>query len=242
MRRLVFLLGVAIPFALTLTITSTLTGCGGRGDIAPASAQRFTRIQWLGHKSFRITSGIGTTILTNPYAGRMGGRALPSPLKSDIVLITAERPDSNNINAIDNQPAIVRGGVGIGVNSITGIPIRGIPSYRNPEIPSSDGMNLAYTWVMDGVRFCFAGHLARPLDGEQLAQIGTVDVLFLPVDTLSASAREQVVAQLRPKLVIPIGQGARGWSVGEVLTAPADGLMLSRQMLPQQTATLFLAQ
>lgn len=226
MRRLVF--GLALVLALA--------GCGG-GTQSTAPTQRFTKIDWLGNQCYRITSPIGTSILTNPYAAKTGGRTLPSPLKTDIVLVTTERPDSNNINAIENQPAILRGGVGIGLSTITGIPIRGIPTFRNSEVQSVDGMNLAFTWQMDGMRFCFLGHQNRAFDSYQLSQIGAVDILFLPMDSLGGEAREAVLAQLRPKVVIPMGQ-ARGWAAGDVRGVQGTSVVFSRQMLPAQTVTL----
>jgi L-ascorbate metabolism protein UlaG (beta-lactamase superfamily) len=225
MRRLVF--GLALILALA--------GCGGGSQ--STTPQRFTKIDWLGNQCYRITSPIGTSILTNPYAAKTGGRTLPSPLKTDIVLVSTERPDSNNINAIDNQPAILRGGVGIGLSTITGIPIRGIPTFRNTEVQSVDGMNLAFTWQMDGMRFCFLGRQNRAFDSYQLSQIGAVDILFLPMDTLGGEAREAVLAQLRPKVVIPMGQ-ARGWAVGDVRSVQGSSVVFSRQMLPSQTVTL----
>ena len=183
------------------------------------------------------TSPIGTSILTNPYAAKTGGRTLPSPLKTDIVLITTERPDSNNINAIDNQPAILRGGVGIGLATITGIRIRGVPTYRNAQIQSVDGMNLTYTWVMDGMKFCFLGRQSKPFDADQLTQIGAVDILFLPMDTLGGESRNAVLAQLRPKAVIPMGS-VGGWSHGDTRGVQGSTVTFSRQMLPAQPVTL----
>ncbi len=226
MRRLVF--GLALILALA--------GCGGE-TLAPKSSPRYTRIDWLGNQCYRITSPIGTSILTNPYAAKTGGRTLPSPLKTDIVLITTERPDSNNINAIDNQPAILRGGVGIGLATITGIRIRGVPTYRNAQIQSVDGMNLTYTWVMDGMKFCFLGRQSKPFDADQLTQIGAVDILFLPMDTLGGESRNAVLAQLRPKAVIPMGS-VGGWSHGDTRGVQGSTVTFSRQMLPAQPVTL----
>jgi L-ascorbate metabolism protein UlaG (beta-lactamase superfamily) len=226
MRRLVF--GLALILAMA--------GCGGETH-APKSSPRYTRIDWLGNQCYRITSPIGTSILTNPYAAKTGGRTLPSPLKTDIVLITTERPDSNNINAIDNQPAILRGGVGIGLATITGIRIRGVPTYRNAQIQSVDGMNLTYTWVMDGMKFCFLGRQSKPFDADQLTQIGAVDILFLPMDTLGGESRNAVLAQLRPKAVIPMGS-VGGWSHGDTREVQGSTVTFSRQMLPAQPVTL----
>jgi L-ascorbate metabolism protein UlaG (beta-lactamase superfamily) len=214
-----------------------LAGCGGGASHESAAKTRYTRIDWLGNQCYRITSPLGTSILTNPYAAKTGGRTLPNPLKTDIVLISTERPDSNNINAIENQPAILRGGVGIGVATITGIPLRGIPTYRNPQILSVDEMNLTYTWVMDGMRFCFLGRQSKPFDADQLAQLGAVDILFMPMDSLAGEARQAVISQLRPKVVIPMGS-AGSWSHGEVRRLEGSTVTFSRQMLPVRPITL----
>jgi len=228
MRRLALLAAAALALA----------GCGTPETPNQPSVRRETQVEWLGNQCYRFTSSIGTTILANPYAVKTGGRTLPTPLKSDVVLITSERSDFNNINAVDDQPSVLRGGVGIGVNNVTGIRILGVPNYRNPEMPTSDGMNLFFTWTMDGMRFCFAGVPTRPLDADQLAQIGSVDVLLFTPDALSPEARAQVIDQLRPRLVIPTG--VSGWSTGEVRASQGSKFAFTREMLPQQTTTLLL--
>jgi hypothetical protein len=153
MRRLAFLAAAALALA----------GCGTPATTEQPSVRRETRIEWLGNQRYRITSSIGTTILANPYAPKTGGHTLPSPLKSDVVLITSERPDFNNINALDNQPSVLRGGVGIGVNNATGIKILGVPCYKNREMPTSDGMNLIDTWTMDGHALLLCGRPDAPV-------------------------------------------------------------------------------
>jgi len=214
-----------------------LAGCGGR-EVASQAAPREARVDWLGNQCFRITSSIGTSILTNPYASGTGGRTLPSPLKPDVVLISHERPDANNVDATDNQPTVFRGSMGIGVNNATGIGIRGVATYRGQGLETAEGMNVVYSWAMDGMRFCFLGSLMTPLNAEQLAQIGTVDVLFVPVGgSLSPAARETVLSQIRPRVVIPMGRGA-GWTYGSVRSVDGNSVLLSRPSLPLQTTTL----
>ncbi len=226
MRRIAFLVATALALA----------GCGTTETPAQPSIRRETQIEWLGNQCYRITSSIGTTILANPYASKTAGRTLPSPLTSDIVLITSERSDFNNVNAFDNEPSILRGGVGIGVNNVTGIRILGVPAYKNPDMPDSGGMNMIFTWTMDGMRFCYAGVLLRPLDSYQLSQIGTVDVLFFSPDALPTEASNQVIAQLRPRLVIPTGSQA--WTSGELRKSNGPKFRFTREMLPLQTTTL----
>lgn len=223
--------------ALALLGALALVSCGGRGETS-GSPVREVRVDWLGNQAFRISSSIGTSILTNPYAAGTGGQTLPSPLKPDIVLVTNERPDVNNIDATDNQPAILRGSMGVGISNANGLTIRGIPTYKNPEIETPEGMNIIYSWAMDGMRFCFLGSPAGPLSPSQVAQIGTVDVLFVPVGgSLSPAAREALLAQIRPRVIIPMGRSA-GWTYGSVRSVEGRSVLLSRPSLPLQTTTL----
>ena len=213
-----------------------MVGCGG-GEVQPGTA-RETRVDWLGNQAFRITSSIGTSILTDPYAAGTGGRTLPSPLKPDIILVSHEKSDANNTDAADNQPTLVRGSMGAGMMNANGIAIRGIATFKDPEKESPEGMNIVYSWAMDGVRFCFLGSLAGPLSPAQVSQLGAVDVLFVPVaGSLTPSARETVLMQIRPRLVIPMGHGA-GWTFGSVQSVEGHSVLLSRPALPLQTTTL----
>ncbi len=231
---------MTLRFLFLTAAAVILAGCGGH-DAAPTYDQRETRVEWLGNQCFRITSSIGTSILTDPFSSGTGGRTLPSPLKPDIVLISHESSDANNSDATDNQPTVFRGSIAMGTNNATGIRIHGIPAFRDPDKENVDGMNIVYVWQMDGMRFCFLGSLPGTLSAAQVAQIGPVDVLFVPVGgSLSPTARQSVLEQLRPRLVIPMGRGAGGWTYGSVLHAGGDSARISRAALPLQTTTLLL--
>jgi L-ascorbate metabolism protein UlaG (beta-lactamase superfamily) len=223
-------------FACALIGIIFIAGCGGR-EVRPSTA-REVRVDWLGNQAFRISSSIGTSILTNPYAAGTGGHTLPSPLKPDIILISHERPDANNIDAAENQPTVFRGSMGVGVMNANGIGIRGVATFKDPGNETPEGMNIVYSWAMDGMRFCFLGSLTGPLSAAQLSQLGTVDVLFVPVGgPLPPSARETVLAQIRPRVVIPMGHRA-GWTYGSVQSVEGRSVLLSRPALPLQTTTL----
>ncbi len=229
-------------FSFLSALALLLSGCGGREQVTSAADQRQVRIDWLGNQAFRISSSIGTSILTNPFAAGTGGRTLPSPLKPDIVLISHESPGSNNIDATDNQPTVFRGSPAMGINNASGLSIRGIATFRDAESESIAGMNIVYVWTMDGIRFCFLGSLANPLTPYQLSQVGVVDVVFVPVGgSLSPSARDTVLAQIRPRLVIPMGRGA-GWTTGMVRTVSGNSVLLSRGTIPLQLTTLLFGQ
>ncbi len=60
---------------------------------------------------------------------------------------------------------------------------------------------------MDGVRVCHLGDLGHELDSNQMAEIGNVDVLLVPVGgfyTIDAKEATKVCEKLKPRLVIPM--------------------------------------
>ena len=226
-----------------------LAGCGGGGQVSPNGPRpRQVRVDWLGHESFLFTASLGTKILTNPYEAGATGRSFPSGLRPHILLISSEEPEANNVDALDNSPTIFRGAVALGPNSANGIRIRGIPTYKNPEKEEVSGMNVVFCWTLDGVRFCFAGNIANPLSTSELVRIGQVDVLLLPVGVpprLTDSAREIIISQVRPRVIIPMGRAAEisGWAAGftNVHRLPGSSVLLSREALPLDQTVLVLA-
>lgn len=211
-------------------------------------AARQVRVDWLGHESFLFRSSLGTTILTNPFEPSATGRAFPKNLRPDIVLISSEQPDANNLNALDNTPTVFRGAVGVGPNNAAGIRIRGVPTYKNPEKEDAADMNLVFVWTLDGVRFCFAGNIEGPLSASEAIQIGQVDVLLLPIGvpaSLTNSERQSIVGQLRPRIIIPMGREAEipGWTAGytNVHRLPGSSVLLSRETMPFEPTVLVFA-
>lgn len=216
-------------FLLPCILGLWFAGCGGREPVPAGTPYKQVQVDWLGRQSFRITSSLGTKIITNPYSGGFPGNQRP-----DIVLITTERSDCNNVDAFDNTPTVFRGAVGIGALNATGIRFRGVPTYLNPERESPEAMNLAFVWTLDGMRFCFLGHLPAELTSSQVLQIGAVDVLFAPATPAGRSA----AAQLRARVVIPMGSDGAGFA--KVYRLPGSSVLLTRETLPvEQTALVF---
>jgi L-ascorbate metabolism protein UlaG (beta-lactamase superfamily) len=232
-----------------ITICAALVACGGGEQTSQPGAPhaRQVRVDWLGHECFMFQSSLGTKILTNPYETKAAGRTLPSNLRPDIVLISDEQPDANNVNALDNSPAVFRGAVGIGSNNAGGLRIRGIPVYQNPEREDLTEMSLAFVWTLDGVRYCFFGNPEGPLTAAEAMQIGSVDVLLMPVGLpsgLTNSERQVIIAQLHPRVIIPMGRAAEisAWTSGitNVHRLPGSSVLFSRETLPfEQTVVVF---
>lgn len=222
-----------------------LAGCGGGGrDYTQPAAPRQVRIDWLGNQTFLFTSGIGLKVLVNPHADGTGGPNLPRKLAPDVLLVTMEKPAFNSEDCITSTPTSFRGAIGAGLNNASGIRFRGVPTFTDSA--RSENMNLVFSWAMEGVRFCFAGSIPGSLTGEEVAQLGPVDVLFLPVGQppyLSDEEREQIINQLHPKVVVPMGSpGAiESWIAGRGgvhrLTGPS--VLLNAANLPGPTILVF---
>ena len=231
-----------MKFVPCLFLALALVGCGGGGaSYSEPRPARQVRIEWLGHESFLFTSGLGLRILTNPHSPGTSSRSLPPKLAADILLITTERPAFNYDDALDNSPTTFRGAIAEGLLNAAGIRIRGVSTGDS----GSNGSNIAYTWTFEGLRICFAGNIQRPFSPYELSLIGRADVLFLPVGipgTLSDEGRSQVIAQLRPAVVVPMGPSsaidrwAASWTrvhrlPGNVVFLSADHLSYNPTLL-----------
>ncbi len=220
-----------------------LIGCAGPAPVDTPLRPKTSRLDWLGHQSFMLTTSLGTKILTNPFAPGVSSRSVPKNLTPSVVLITHEKREANNTDVFENAPVVFRGAVGMGSNNAAGTRIRGTPTFPNPSAPEVVGMNLVFSWTSDGIRFCFLGDVPSPLPPAEAMQIGSVDVLFLPVDgRLGPAGRNAIIAQLRPKVIIPMGSSPAiaSWAAGfsKVHRLEGHSVLLNKLALPGETTAL----
>jgi L-ascorbate metabolism protein UlaG (beta-lactamase superfamily) len=162
------------------------------------------KIKWLGHSCFLITSKDGTKVITDPYA--VGGGINYSPIKetADVVVVSHGHGDHSNVSAVQGKPEVVKGG---GTKTARGIQFKGIASYHDASQGTQRGSNTIFCFTIDDIKLCHLGDLGHALSPEQIAEIGAVDILFIPVGgfyTIDALAASQVCDQLKPKVVIPM--------------------------------------
>ncbi len=216
-----------------------LSGCfwGGSVKESAPTAQRIVRIDWYGQQCFRIKSALGIAVLTNPFAPGTTEFSAPKNLAPEIILVSTEKPDANYVDLVDNTPHILRGSVGVGTNTSSGLRILGVPVFKNPETQDVGDMNVIYRWSMDGLRFCFLGQLGTLPPPADLQRIGRVDVLFIPASgTLTGAQRQQIVEALQPRIIVPMGSSgavsryASGYTA--VYRLSGSAALLSRDSLP----------
>ncbi len=160
------------------------------------------RVKWLGHASFMITSEAGIKIITDPYA--TSDRLHYDEIKesADIVTVSHEHGDHNNIAAVRGNLEVVSE-----TTKIKGIEFKSIPTYHDDAKGRTRGNNIIFRFEVDGIGICHLGDLGHQLSDKQVADIGEVDILLVPVGgfyTIDAKVASHVCDQLKPKVIIPM--------------------------------------
>jgi len=162
------------------------------------------KIRYLAHASFLVTGEDGTKIITDPYETGGGIRYKEIDVAADIVVMTHEHSDHNNVRAVRGSPTVVKDP---GMHTAKGIVFKGVPFYHDPSKGSERGHNNIFAFAIDGINVCFCGDLGHTLTQKDADEIGKVDLLFIPVGgyyTIDASEAGEVVNLLNPKVVIPM--------------------------------------
>ena len=160
------------------------------------------KIKWLGHASFLITSDSGIKIITDPYQPDERLKYGEINESADIVTVSHEHGDHSNVSAVRGNPEAIRG-----TAKVKGIELKGIPAYHDNTGGSQRGKNTIFCFAVDGVRVCHLGDLGHPLSDKQIAELGSVDILIIPVGgsyTIDAKVAGQVCDKLKPKVIIPM--------------------------------------
>jgi L-ascorbate metabolism protein UlaG (beta-lactamase superfamily) len=159
-------------------------------------------IEWLGHSSFLISLNDGIKIVTDPFDSSVG---YPLPdVTADVCLVSHDHFDHNCVSVIKGKPQVVKGD---GEKETKNIKFKGVPSFHDEKQGSQRGKNTIFTWELGGIRLAHVGDLGVELSSSQVKEIGTVDVLFVPVGgfyTIDAPTATKVVNSLNPKVVIPM--------------------------------------
>jgi len=178
------------------------------------------KVKWLGHAAFIITSDEGIKILTDPYQLGMFGVNYDEIKEAvDIVVVSHEHPDHNNVEGVPGSPEVIRDA---GTCQAKGFEFRGIASYHDDSGGSQRGPNKIFCFTLNGVRLCHLGDLGHTLSDQQLADIGEGDVLLTPMAgtfTLDAAGAHKVVDQIKPRVVI-----AMHYQTDKCPTFPVSGI------------------
>ncbi|MBM4323869.1 MAG: MBL fold metallo-hydrolase [Deltaproteobacteria bacterium] len=179
------------------------------------------KIKWYGHAAFLITSEKGTKIILDPYEpGAFGGQLSYGKIndQADMVLTSHDHADHNDTKSLPGSPQVVKGS---GSKTIKGVSIKGISTYHDSSKGSERGANTIFNLQVDGIQVCHLGDLGHLLSDKEVAEIGPVDVLLIPVGgffTIDAKEATRVAEQIKPKVLIPMHfkTGKCGFSIAPV--------------------------
>lgn len=196
-----------LSLVLLLTLASSASfACTAKPTQIPGPTPQTKPItvQYLAHSSFLITSSTGLKIIMDPYNVTASMNYAPIDETANIVTVSHEHSDHNNVAAVKGNPEAVRA---VGNSDIKGIEFRSIATWHDSVQGSQRGQNRVVCFTLDGVNFCHLGDLGHRLSPEQLTEIGKVDVLFVPVGgnfTIDAKTATTVCDDLKPKIIIPM--------------------------------------
>jgi L-ascorbate metabolism protein UlaG (beta-lactamase superfamily) len=202
-------------------------------------------VTFFGNSCFRLR-GKEVAIVTDPYAPPTG----PAKLDADIVTVSHDHPGHNAVSAVAGEPRVLSGP---GEYEIRGVLISGVATFHDAQQGKERGRNTVYVIQLDDLRLCHLGDLGHVLSSEQVDEIGTVDVLFIParghvIDTAKAA---EVVSQIEPNILVPMhydgpsGDGLESiekfcHEMGLRQITPQPRLSVTRGGLPQETQVVVL--
>jgi len=203
MRLRFSLAAVCAAIALSLLF---LSGCADtKGQFTPLPPQPLT-LRYYGHGFGYVITTTGVRIALDPYGDETVHYPFPDRLPADIVLASCEREDHNASSRLFGAPQAFRSVTGIGLNNARGLFFRGTRTYLDKEQGARGGTNTVFGFSIDGVRIVHLGLIGHIPTATQREEIGTADVLFLPVGNKELSPADliRITHDLNARIVIPI--------------------------------------
>jgi L-ascorbate metabolism protein UlaG (beta-lactamase superfamily) len=129
--------------------------------------------------------------------------------------------------------------------------VSGVRTYRDDESGAQRGSNLCFVFELDGVHVVHLGDVGHLLTEAQLGEIGTVDVACVAIGgALTAARAAELVAQLDPKMIVPMPLDGAEKPDGELSKflqemsiqgiEPAPKISVTGSSLPAETTVVLL--
>lgn len=182
-------------------------------------------LQFYGANCIKISNKKVSVVIDDNLAS-LGGKSVAST--KDIVLSTGlvDLPKETHFTA--NSP---------GDYEVSDISIQGIPARSHMDEEKKHSATM-YRIIFEGVRIGVTGHVHPDLSDSQLEDLGTIDILFIPVGgngyTLDGLGAQKIIKEVEPKIVIPTHYDAKGLNF-EVPQTPLNDAVKSLGMEISET-------
>ena len=160
-------------------------------------------ITYHGHSEFYLESAAGFCLLTDPYDAHVGYPM--GAYRADAVTVSHGHGDHSYTQKATGTPAIIDSAGKW--HPAPDVKITAIPSVHDDAGGEKRGKNLIMKIEMEGLTLAHLGDQGAPLTNGQLAALGPVDVLMIPVGgfyTIDAAAARDAVRSIRPRIIIPM--------------------------------------
>jgi L-ascorbate metabolism protein UlaG (beta-lactamase superfamily) len=170
-------------------------------------------IQYFGQSFFKISTknqkGEDVIIAIDPF-NKDYGLKVPAKFGADIVLVTHDHKDHNNIDLIKGagdatEPFLI---TGPGEYEIKDVMIYGIPSFHDEQQGTEHGENTIYLINTENIWLVHLGDLGQKnLSDKQLELIEGADICLIPVGgtfTIDAKTATKIISQIEPRIIIPM--------------------------------------
>src|SRR3954452_17779861 len=169
-------------------------------------------LEWSGQSAFRLSDG-GRTVFIAPFddmsaiadRGMQWDYPAIDGVPADVLLVTHEHFDHNGVGAIGGDPVVLRRP---GTHESPVGEVVGIASEHDDVAGTQRGQTTLFVFSLGGMRVAHLGDLGqRELRREQLAALGHVDLLLVPVGAGPTIAPDEAVAiaeTTQARLVVPM--------------------------------------
>lgn len=171
-------------------------------------------VTWFGRTCIRLR-GKDAVVVADPYPAVVGptGRGISGEI------VTFSHPDDTPLAKAKAKGKRSRDGKtvlptsledsfvldGPGEYEVRNVLLTGVRTYRDDTHGSQRGKQTAFVVELDGMHTIHLGDIGHLLSEEELADVGSVDVACVPVGgTLSATKAAELIAQLDPRIVVPM--------------------------------------
>ncbi len=208
-------------------------------------------LTWYGHASFRLKDR-NITVVTDPYDKTLG-LPLPRP-KADIVTVSHPAPHHNYIAGVKGDFKVIDGP---GEYEIGGVFITGVQMTptKKKNAHSEFDPNTVFVFYMDEIAICHLGDLGAVPSQSQVEDMGSIEVLLVPVggqNALNAAQAAEVISLIEPQVVVPMHYHLPDLTVkldpvekflkemGLAKADKVDSLKLTKSNLPEETQIVLL--
>jgi Beta-lactamase superfamily domain len=218
-------------------------------------------LSWYGRTCIRLR-GKDAVVVADAYQAVVGptGRGITADIATfshpdDAPLARAKGPTTRD--GLTHLPASLEESFvldGPGEYEVKHVLVNGVLTYRDDRRGADHGRNVVFVVELDGIHTAHLGLIGHLLTEEKVGEVGSVDVVCVPVGgILSATKAAELVAQLDPRIVVPMPVGELDkdgrdpmarflHEMGATDAVPQQRLSITPSSLPTETTTFLLEQ